>query len=187
VANGDSNKTLWVAVAGIAATALVGLAGTTAAWLSARDDRAAQRQLARDERRYDRRVATYLDAIDFLERQRIGVRNTLGQVYHYVKGPIPALPKIAGSRKKRRTVPYPEEPPARLMSRLRAFGSKEVVSAFEQTQNQSYLLPLCVDRSRIDVRCSFAASKGVGAFLSAYESFAGQVVSFEKIVHEEVG
>jgi hypothetical protein len=46
----DGNKTLWVALAGIAATALVGLASTTAAWLSARDDRATQRELARNER-----------------------------------------------------------------------------------------------------------------------------------------
>jgi hypothetical protein len=65
----ESNKTLWVAVAGIAATALVGVAGTGAAWLSARDDRHAQRVLARDERTYDRRVSAYLDAIDYIEGQ----------------------------------------------------------------------------------------------------------------------
>jgi hypothetical protein len=37
----EGNRTMRVAVAGIAATALVGLAGTGAAWWSARDDRAA--------------------------------------------------------------------------------------------------------------------------------------------------
>jgi len=38
--------------------------------VSARDDRAAQRSLARDERTYDRRVSVYLDAIDFAEGQK---------------------------------------------------------------------------------------------------------------------
>ena len=66
----DQNRTtLLVAVAGIAATALVGLAGTTAAWLSARSDRAAQRDISREERTHDRRVAAYLDAVDFLKSQ----------------------------------------------------------------------------------------------------------------------
>ena len=67
MAPGDGNRTLWVAVAGISATALVGLAGTTASWLSARDDRASQRELARADRIYEHRVAAYMEAIDTLE------------------------------------------------------------------------------------------------------------------------
>lgn len=50
--------------------ALVGIAGTAGAWLGARSDRSAQRELARDERTYDRRVSVYLAAIDFLEGQK---------------------------------------------------------------------------------------------------------------------
>jgi hypothetical protein len=84
----EGNGTLWVAVAGIAATALVGLAAPGAAWLSARDDRANQRdlarsersyqrELARDERTYDRRVAAYLDAIDYVERQQASFERIL--------------------------------------------------------------------------------------------------------------
>jgi hypothetical protein len=44
----ESNKTLWVAMAGILATAVVGLASTAAAWLSARDDRSSQRRIAEE-------------------------------------------------------------------------------------------------------------------------------------------
>src|SRR5512133_2454798 len=86
MATGDGNRTLWVAVAGISATALVGLAGTTVAWLSARDDRATQRQLARDERTYDRRVSAYLDAIDFVEgntRPSAGTSARTSATFHF--------------------------------------------------------------------------------------------------------
>lgn len=67
MAEGRNDRTLWIAVAGIAATAVVGLAGTGASWLSARDDRASQRELASEERIYEHRVSAYTEAIDTLE------------------------------------------------------------------------------------------------------------------------
>ena len=65
----ESNKTLWVAVAGIAATALVGIAGNAGSWVSARADRHVQRALERDARTYERRVSAYLDVVGLVERQ----------------------------------------------------------------------------------------------------------------------
>jgi len=46
------------------------MAGTSAAWLSAREDLDSQRRLAGGERPYDRRVFVHLDAIDFVEANR---------------------------------------------------------------------------------------------------------------------
>ena len=195
VAEGD-RTTLVVAVAGITATALVGLAGTAGAWLSARSDRAAQHELSRDERaaqqelaraerRYDRRVAAYLDAIDFVEGQKTSVLETVSHAGYWVRGrPIPALP--ATSLGKLRSIPYTQEVPSRLVSRLRAFGSKEVLAAFQKTQEQSYNLPICVIRGAIYMRCTFADAKGV-PLVNAYEKFAADIVRFEELVRGEVG
>lgn len=194
VAEGD-RTTLVVAVAGITATALVGLAATAGAWLSARsdrasqhelsrDERAAQQELARAERRYDRRVAAYLDAIDFVERQKTTVLETVSQAGYWVKGPTPALP--ATTLGKLRSIPYTQEVPSRLVSRLRAFGSKEVLAAFQKTQEQSYNLPICVIRGAIYMRCTFTNTKGV-PLVNEYEKFAADIVRFEELVRAEVG
>jgi hypothetical protein len=59
-----------VALAGIAATAILGIAGTTTSWLVARDDRSNQRSLAHDNRVYDRRAGVYLDVLTMVERER---------------------------------------------------------------------------------------------------------------------
>ena len=139
MAEGGDNRTLWVAVAGIAATALVGLAGTTAAWLSARDDRATQRQVARADRAhqlalahaqrtYDRPVAVYLDAIDFLEGQRRSLARYEEPSVH-----------------KKRRIAFHYEPPSRLFSRLQAFGSPRVVKALQRAQSEIQLLPIEVE------------------------------------------
>jgi hypothetical protein len=141
VAERDNNRTLWVAVAGIAATALVGLAGTAIAWLSARDDRATQSELARADRAhelavahaqrtYDRRVAVYLDAIDFLEGQR---------------GSLALYAEATSTRNKNRRIAFQYDPPSRLFSRLQAFGSPGVVKALQRAQSEISLLPIDVE------------------------------------------
>jgi hypothetical protein len=130
-----SRTTLALAVTGIAATALVGLAGTAAAWLSARDDRATQRAIAHEERRYERRVAAYLDAMDFVEAQKESLDEFLD--------PVAMRAGLA------RKIPYERRPPSRLTSRLRAFGSREVFEAFQRAQNisQEFRFLLRVERT----------------------------------------
>jgi hypothetical protein len=66
----DESRGRSIAVAGILATAVVGVAGTAGSWLIARDDRTNQRSLAHDARVYDRRADTYLDALRLIERQK---------------------------------------------------------------------------------------------------------------------
>jgi hypothetical protein len=170
VATGD-RTTLLVAVAGIAATALVGLAGTTASWLSARDDRATQRALARDERTYERRVAIYLDAIDFVEAQRKSYED-------YVE----ELRKVELDDREYVSITF--TPPSRLTSRLRAFGSKKVFNSFQETQG----LHIAIGASTgccpeyLDVTLDELDDRT----LASHSAFREQVTRFEDTVNEEL-
>jgi hypothetical protein len=174
----NADRTLAVAVAGIAATAVVGVAATTASWLSARDDRAAQRELARDERTYDRRVAAYLDAIDFFHKQQAAIGRVIN-VYCE-----------AGCD----DIPYPAIPPRRLVTRLRAFGSTPAIAAFQKTVGSSQNIPgMQVLESQIGDRyhvsysfSGYSASHGK-KFLTRYQAFGAQVKAFEEVVHGELG
>lgn|SRR5262245_1470426 len=170
----DSNRTtLVVALAGIAATALVGLAGTGAAWVSARDDRAAQRSLARDERTYDRRVSVYLDAIDFAEGQKATLHRWLD----------PGL--VVG--KTDRKILFRADPPDRLASRLRAFGSPQAFAAFQETEKlaipETALLVDDAGREFLveDPDTHWARN------LRGYNRFKAQLLRFEDAIHHEVG
>jgi hypothetical protein len=197
----DRDRTLAVAVAGIAATALVGLAGTTAAWLSARDDRGAQRALARAERTYERRVAAYLDAISFVEGQEraldefTGVvtdnRGEIGQGDTFLG--LPSHFPEAYQVSLRSRIPWQTGPPTRLSNRLRLFGSPQAFRAFQRTQSIPGEMPLAIGASR----------SGGGAELipghrrfndleyrmlrKGYMAFYDQVDRFEDIAHTDVG
>jgi hypothetical protein len=181
----DNRTTLYVAVAGIAATALIGLAATTAAWLSARDDRATQRALARDERTYERRVSVYLDAIDFLQGQVRSIETYMHE------GNI-AEGNIAESRSRQpRDVPIDFYPPDRLETRLRAFGSKAIYDDFVGTELQTRGIPVVAEFGEPgDVLSGIipAPKRGVSRdFNKAYQVFRGRVNRFERLVHEDVG
>jgi hypothetical protein len=184
VAEGN-RTTLLVAVAGIAATALVGIAGTAAAWLSARDDREAQRELARDERTYDRRVSAYLDAIDFVEAQKMSLDRWLDT---NCSERLCDSSEDGGPR-----IPYEPVPPPRLISRLRAFGSAQVFRAFQKTQSLVEKMPITYGPHYIQappfpyVDVGPTAAQPDPDFLRAHEAFAKQIVRFETIVHDEVG
>jgi hypothetical protein len=186
-------STVAVAIAGIAATALVGLAGTTAAWLSARNDRAAQRELARDERTYDRRVAVYLDAVDFVEGQ-VRSFTRWQSIDMFCPGPDPRC------EPHRIKIPYESEPPPRLISRLRTFGSTQVFKAFQKTQSRNFDLlsvPVVIlgnpGREYIVgppfpwVKTPEGDFEPEPRFERAYEQFRAEVVRFENIVNDEVG
>jgi hypothetical protein len=174
------NTTLLVAVAGIAATALVGLAGTGAAWVSARDDRHTQERLARAERSYNRRVAVYLDAIDLLEAQKA----TYEEYSEPGTGP--------GIFTYRRKIPLPY-PPRRLTTRLRAFGSSEAFKAFQRAEFLRGAIPNgygCCTKSGEDYILALkdpVRHNPPKAFFEAYKPFKTQLARFEEIVHNEIG
>jgi hypothetical protein len=68
----ESGKT--IALAGIIATAVVGIAGAGSSWLISRDDRSNQRDLAHEELVYDRRADAYVDALALLLRMDVALR-----------------------------------------------------------------------------------------------------------------
>jgi hypothetical protein len=179
-----------VAVAGIVATAVVGIAGTGVAWLSARDDRAAQRQLAHDERSYDRRVAAYLDATDHLDAQ-VAVYDAISNW----------TPGIRGQRGYFRERDGP--PPNRLTSRLIAFGSPQAVRVFEEAEdlneNVTTLSHALVNKRGDPISAPIflfasdywkrAAGGGFTlqqSFLKRSDGFRRQVFRFEQLVHNEL-
>jgi len=119
-----------VAAAGIAATALVGIAGTVGSWLIARDDRASQRTLANEERAsqrlvaheqrvYDRRAAAYVDALVLMDRQRDELLDIARRVARHPE----ARPELGNERPllaRDRTV----------YARIRTYGSQSIVSLY---------------------------------------------------------
>ena len=190
MAEGD-RTTLKVAVAGIAATALVGIAGTAGALLSARNDRATQRELARDERTYDRRVSAYLDAIDFIEGQE---RTLEAFIVEAETTPLPRDPVIDRLRFEgppgtsgRDLVPIRFTPPNRLTSRLGAFGSTEAFNAFQEGERLFRRIPLFRvqgERGQYIATSQMILNK---RFVQRFKTFSAQIVRFRAIVHEEIG
>jgi hypothetical protein len=205
----EGNRTLWVAVAGIAATALVGLAGTTAAWLSARDDRAAQRVLARDDRTYDRRVSAYLDAIGYLERQNLFWQDIFDE-----SPPTPDLTPTKQQWPRRlriylrkfsttngNWILYQPAPATPLEARLRAFGSLQALKAFQAAHSAAGSVPkwsydyggrIYIRRSDYwtidyDKEASSVSMDHESRFTDALDAFQRSLRHFERIVHDEVG
>jgi hypothetical protein len=118
LAEGTSRNTVAIAIAGIAATAVVGLAGTVTAWLNARADRASQRALAQDDRIFEQRAKVYLDAIGLLQFQRR------------------AFKKYERSDSNGPPIPYRGLGP-HLTDRMIAFGSAHAVGEFQKTEARS--------------------------------------------------
>jgi hypothetical protein len=112
-----------VALAGITATAIVGVAGATSSWLIARDDRANQRALAHEARVYDRRAGAYLAALGVIQRQR-------DQIHHDLMSTIDALNRGAVFRPPKTYRMATDADP--LVPRLTAFGSPHVVAAYQR-------------------------------------------------------
>jgi hypothetical protein len=172
-------------MAGITATALVGLAATTAAWLSARDDRATQRALAHDERTCGRRVAVYAQAIDFLQ----GQKNAWDE---YAVSPE-FLRRVGLHFRKK--IPFDDRPPQRLTTRLRMFGSRPAFEAFQAAQSLQDEIPsdaFCCVAGKDYLEPSWDSELGYltqrpKKFFPPYRRFKAQVVRFDDIVHDEVG
>ena len=189
------DNTVLIAVAGIAATALVGLAAAVGGWLNARDDRREQSALARQSLNYERRVAVYLDAIDFVETQEKAFYEygTLAE-NQFRKAPVDLprhfpLPKAYAGE----FIPYEEAPPQRLVSRLRALGSSAATDEFQQVETLITKIPakLVDSRGQTFLRTNFDADRSVGKALRqfdpTYRAFYNEITEFEKTVHSELG
>jgi hypothetical protein len=125
-----------VALAGITATAVVGIAGATASWLTARDDRANQRALAHADRVYDRRADAYLTALAVIQQQRDQILGDAIAWRSEIAGVGSSGPKklrMAGSND------------ANLSARLTAFGSPRIVAAYRRLH--SIAEPLYIDET----------------------------------------
>jgi hypothetical protein len=194
---GDADRTtLAIAVAGIAATALVGLGATGAAWQSARADRREQSAIARQALNYERRVAVYLDAIDFVQAQEralyeygLQAQNAYRRVPADLPRHFPPPQFYAGE-----FIPFQEVPPRRLTTRLRALGSSTAIDAFQRVETLVTEIPttLTVDRSgRSVLRTNPLADKRLGRKLGrfdrAYRVFYEQINELEDAVHGELG
>jgi hypothetical protein len=194
---GDADRTtLAIAVAGIAATALVGLGGTAAAWQSARADRREQSVIARQALNYERRVAVYLDAIDFVQAQERALYEYGLQAQNAYRGLPADLPRhfpppqfYAGE-----FIPFQEVPPRRLTTRLRALGSSTAIDAFQRVETLVTQIPttLTVDtRGRSVLRTNPLADRRLGRklrrFDRAYRTFYDQINELENAVHAELG
>lgn len=186
-----------MAVAGIAATALVGLAATGTAWLSARDDRATQRALARDERTYERRVSAYLDSVSLVETQDRALFTYMwhvGAISHEEStflpdgGTLPLLNSVPG-----RGIPFDPEPSIDLTRRLRVFGSTQMVELFEKVErtagsvavsNARYETPRETANYVVETKVSHRTYRQIR---DQFLEFHDQVSRLEQLIHGEVG
>jgi len=106
-----------VAVAGIAATAIVGIAGAALGWVTSRDDRATQMAVAHEARVYDKRAAAYLDAMQSAERQYTQLSNEEDRLHNF-REPHFFLPEMAS------------DAGINVYVHMLAFGSPSVVRAY---------------------------------------------------------
>ena len=192
----QDRTTLAVAIAGIAATALVGLAGTVLTWLSAREDRREQSAIARQSLNYERRVAVYLDAIDFLETQERALWEYGLIAENRYRTPPEALPRhfplprfFLGD-----SIPFEEVPPRRLITRLRALGSATAMTAFRRAETLIAEIPMTLvldENGRTVLRTNPGADGALGRdlrrFDSTYRAFFDQITQLQNAVHAELG
>jgi len=193
----DQDKTtLVVALAGIAATAVVGLAGTVLTWVSAGEDRREQSALARQSLNYERRVAVYLDAIDFVETQERALWEYGLIAENRFRKPPESLPRhfplpqfFLGD-----SIPFEEVPPRRLITRLRALGSSTAMTAFRRAEALIAEIPITLTldaKGRPVLRTNPDADRALGRdlqqFDSTYRAFYDQVTQLQKAVHAELG
>jgi hypothetical protein len=158
-----------VAIVAVLVTAVVGLAGITAGWLSAREERSSQRALARDDRVFDRRAAAYLDAIGFLERQN-------DAYIHY------AAP--AGQ-----AIPFPTAPDLLLKERLIAFGSTNVNREFQRAEDHALVTLDDVRNENRNGKTVIVRESGPTDLFygRSLVDFQTEIARFERTVHSDLG
>ena len=154
-----------MAIVAVLVTAVVGLAGISAGWLSAREERSSQRALARDDRVFDRRAAAYLDAIGFLERQNDAYVRTASTP---------------------RPVPFLSAPDLLLKERLITFGSTNVNREFQRAEG--YARVTLVRNENRNGKLFIVRERGPPDpyFELDLQNFQRAIARFERTVHSDL-
>jgi hypothetical protein len=121
-------KSTSIALAGIAATALVGISALVASWLIAKADRDNQQALAHVARIFERRAQAYVDTIAVMET----LTHQMNDLENYVK------PEYQKSKKYKGMLRHLEEAAAKfevLKPSMVAFGSNEAKDLFDHASN----------------------------------------------------
>lgn len=181
----QSDKT--IALAGIIATAIVGIVGVGSTWLVSRADRDSQRTLARDARVYERRVAAYLEALSLLQpmERQLG-RSTREVTFagrRRVVGPLePVLPEL----KVVDTMLARLQNDDRIRLNLLAFGSRPTFVAYDKARNAAIAALREVYRAR-DVKAATEVSKALSRFKRDRDDFFKASGRFLDRVHQDIG
>lgn len=180
-----------MAVAGIAATALVGIAGTAGALVSARADRHVQRVLARDARTYERRVSAYLDVVGLVEKQD---RELFTYALLQGRGRHDAItgagfpqPLFFPRGLPRGGIPWDDDVPVDLTRRLRVFGSAQVFNLFEKAEATSKDTAVVNFQGGTYLSLYRLSPPEYRRVSHSYSEFHDEVGRLEQLIHSEVG
>lgn len=157
-----------LALAGIVATAVVGVAGATSSWLIARGDQASRRSLEHDARVYDRRANTYVGALRYLQSLDRRIQDVT----------------LALVNEQRFDLPRPENDPG-LRASLSAYASPDALKAFDSTVAAGLL---AFDRSEGVASASVAErDQRFGEYIDTRDRFRRGLATFQAIVRREIG
>jgi hypothetical protein len=185
-----------IAVAGIVATAAVGLAAAGLGWVTNRDDRATQRQLAHDARVYDRKADAYLAALAVIHKQDVQMQNASADIQSALSPTL--IPLFPGAKKAARkseiSFAMANNADATERAGLIAFGSSPIVTIYKAMEHKA---------SDLDASASlFTLAFNIYGGNSAFARKQGKTVSndldrvqkrwvglqqrFENLVHAEL-
>jgi hypothetical protein len=172
----DSGKS--VALAGIIATAVVGVAGAASSWLIARDDRANQRALAHDARVYDRRANAYVDALRLLLTVFDAATDTHHRVPRDVHRSTPQVRRLRAA-----LTAELQDGAQRVRPTLLAFGSNDASVRFAGVVASELKLIGLVNNDIVRRTAPPGAGYGSGTVAEVGE----RLFAFERAIRLEVG
>jgi hypothetical protein len=170
---GVSDKTL--ALAGIIATAVVGVAGATSAWLIARGQRTDQRAIAHDGRVYDRSADMYVAALEKIQQQKemISAEHLKSEGYA-PHSPVPPL----------RTNIMARTFDSNLNARVIAFGSPDAVQVYGQLHKIAN--GLFNQENALRKQSKFGTQQYNSTLAQALTAFHDREMAFQAIVHDRL-
>ena len=168
---GVSDKTL--TLAGIIATAVVGVAGATSAWLIARGQRTDQRAIAHDARVYDRSADMYLAALEKIQQQKemMSAERLKSEAYA-PPAPVPPL----------RTNIMARTFDSNLHAQVIAFGSGRAIVVYEQLHKIAN--KLFNDENALREQSKFGTQEYTATLTRALKRFRLEERHFQHIVHD---
>jgi hypothetical protein len=118
-----------IAIAGILATAAVGIVGAVSGFLIARSDRSTERALAHDSRVYGRRADAYLDVIGALSEIDGSIATSIGPDLRH-SGKVLRDTEVLREDQKVFFKGADHVESGALFAKVRTFGSAPVIQAF---------------------------------------------------------